>query len=88
MMISRTDFLLRSHIDEMTLDIWIMEEWLVPQHAGNDAQFSEEDLARARLIQELQHDLGVNREGVGVILNLLDQVHGLRRALSAKLRAG
>ena len=32
-------------------------------------------------------DLGVNDEGVGVILNLLDQMHGLRRALADILQA-
>jgi len=39
------------------------------------------DLARARLIRDLKNDLGVNDEGVGVILHLLDQIHGLRRTL-------
>jgi chaperone modulatory protein CbpM len=32
-------------------------------------------------------DLGVNDEGVGVILNLLDQLHGLRRALAGTLQS-
>ena len=48
--------------------------------------FSEADLARAKLIRDLLQDLGVNDEGVGVILNLLDQMHGLRKAL-AEMRA-
>ena len=38
-----------------------------------------------RLIHDLQHDLGVNREGIGIILNLLDQLHGLRQALASKV---
>jgi len=33
------------------------------------------------LIQDLTSDLGVNHEGVDVILHLMDQIHGLRRAL-------
>ena len=40
------------------------------------------DVARARLIGNLQTDLGVNDEGVDIILHLLDQLHGLRRALN------
>jgi chaperone modulatory protein CbpM len=44
-------------------------------------EFSETDLARAQLIQNLIDDLGVNTEGVGVALHLIDQVHDLRRAL-------
>jgi chaperone modulatory protein CbpM len=86
MMITRTDFLLRSHVDEATLDIWIVEEWLLPQQIAGDVQFTEADLARARLIQELERDLGINREGIGVILNLLDQLHSLRQALAGKLQ--
>ena len=44
--------------------------------------FEEIDVARARLILDLQQNMGVNDPGVGVILHLLDQVHGLRSALS------
>jgi chaperone modulatory protein CbpM len=33
------------------------------------------------LIRDLTNDLGVNAEGVGVILHLIDQMHGLRGAL-------
>jgi chaperone modulatory protein CbpM len=39
------------------------------------------DLARAQLIRDLRDDLGVNDEGISVILHLLDQVHGLRRSM-------
>jgi chaperone modulatory protein CbpM len=31
--------------------------------------------------------LGVNDEGVGVILNLVDQIHGMRRVLMEVLRS-
>jgi chaperone modulatory protein CbpM len=33
-------------------------------------------------------DLGVNAEGVSVIMHLVDQVHGLRHALSELSGAG
>ena len=39
------------------------------------------DLARAELIRDLRDDLGVNDEGISVVLHLLDQVHGLRRSM-------
>ena len=42
---------------------------------------SEVDVARARLIRQLLGEMGVNAEGVGIILDLVDQVHGLRSAL-------
>lgn len=85
MMISRSEFLTRIETDDVTLDLWVMEEWLLPQRAADEVVFSDADIARAKLILELQHDLGVNREGVGIILNLLDQVHGLRQALAGKV---
>ncbi len=51
-----------------TLEAWIEEEWLVPSKVGDEMMFSDADLARAQLIQDLKDDLGVNDEGVGVIL--------------------
>jgi hypothetical protein len=37
--------------------------------------FDEEDLARIRLIYELQHVMGVNDESIPVILHLVDQLN-------------
>jgi chaperone modulatory protein CbpM len=47
----------------------------------SEVAFSDVDLARAQLIRDLRDDLGVNDEGISVILHLLDQVHGLRRSM-------
>jgi len=82
MIINKLEFLARADLDQETLDVWIKEEWLVPRRTATELTFSEVDLARAKLIQDLRRDIGVNDEGVGVILNLVDQVHGLRRALA------
>jgi chaperone modulatory protein CbpM len=87
MIISRSEFLLRTEIDDETLEVWIGEEWLIPILVDSEPGFSEADLARAQLILELKRDLGVNDEGIGVILYLLDQVHGLRAALAEVLQA-
>jgi len=56
-------------------------EWLIPGGSSPELSFSEIDIARARLIRDLQVDFGVNDEGVGVILNLVDQLYGMRRTL-------
>lgn len=85
MIISKTEFLLRAHLDQQTLEVWIQEEWLSPDQAESEPVFSEADVARACLIRDLQGDLGVNREGVGVILNLVDQIHSLRWALANRI---
>jgi chaperone modulatory protein CbpM len=47
-------------------------------HQREGPLFSDADLARARLIQDLRLDFGVNDKGVAIILHLLDQLHGLR----------
>jgi chaperone modulatory protein CbpM len=82
MIISTVEFLARTKLDRGTLEVWIKEEWLVPSAAAPDYGFSEVDLARAQLIRDLMDDLGVNAEGVGIILSLVDQVHGLRNVLA------
>ena len=51
---------------------YIEEEWIVPSERS---QVDEEDVARARLISELQSDFGVNDEAVPIILHLLDQLY-------------
>lgn len=43
---------------------------------------SDIDAARALFIRDLQGDFGVNDEGIDLVLHLVDQVHGLRRALA------
>jgi hypothetical protein len=47
-----------------------------------EISFSDIDIAKARLIRDLQEYLGVNDEGVSVGLNLVDQLYGMRRALA------
>ena len=71
-------FIEQSHLDLPTLNAWIDAEWLLPFSSGKTYLFSDADLARARLIQDLKIDLGVNNEGIAIVLHLLDQLHGLR----------
>jgi chaperone modulatory protein CbpM len=72
------EFVDRSHLDTPTLNAWIEAEWLVPFTSGETFHFSDADLARARLIQDLKVLFGVNDEGIAIILHLLDQLYGLR----------
>lgn len=78
-------------IERASLQVWIDEGWLrprstqertgAPEDYFSAEDISDVDLARARLIRHLLDDMGVNAEGVGIILDLIDQVHGLRGAL-------
>jgi chaperone modulatory protein CbpM len=72
------EFIDRSHLNALTLNAWIDAEWLVPVISGKTSHFSDADLARARLIQDLKMVFGVNDEGIAIVLHLLDQLHGLR----------
>ncbi|MGA2793791.1 MAG: chaperone modulator CbpM [Roseiarcus sp.] len=87
MIIAKLEFLERARLDRETLDLWIEEQWLIPARTAPELAFSEVDLARAELIRDLTQDLGVNDAGVGVILSLVDQVHGLRKALADVLQS-
>ena len=86
MRFTTAEFLQHTRLDQPTLEIWIEEEWIIP-HGEADPRFSDIDLARAQLIHELLDDLGVNAEGVGIVLRLVDQVHGLRSVLAETVAA-
>jgi chaperone modulatory protein CbpM len=84
---NRREFLIRARIDPEAMDLWVNSGWLAPRRARGEWTFSEIDIARTRLIQDLTGDLGVNDEGIPIILGLIDQLHGLRRALRELLAA-
>src|SRR5262245_63543162 len=75
------EFLRQARLNTQSLDAWIAAGWLVPHDDQGVRWFAEIDVARAQLIQDLKSDLGINDEGVDVILDLVDQLHGLRRTL-------
>jgi chaperone modulatory protein CbpM len=80
-MFDATELCRQVGIQQAALDAWIEAGWLRPERARNDWRFSTIDLVRAQFILDLSGPMGVNDEGVDVILGLLDQIHGLRRAL-------
>jgi chaperone modulatory protein CbpM len=71
--------------DETMLREWAALGWISIEESEAGEPLSEADEARCNLICDLKQDIGVNDEGVDVILNLLDQIHGLRRALRETL---
>jgi chaperone modulatory protein CbpM len=83
MIIEVTDLCRHAGIEQQTLDAWIEAGWIRPQIVGGSACFSDMDVARAQLIRDLAGPIDINAEGVGIILDLLDQIHGLRWALES-----
>jgi chaperone modulatory protein CbpM len=80
------EFLRRERLDDAAVQTWVAAGWLAPRPPGDLSGFSEVDLARARLIFDLQR-MGVNDDGIPIILDLIDQLHGVRRRLGDVLAA-
>jgi len=68
-------------ISETELRVWIEYGWIRPARATQDYIFSEVDVARVSLIADLRQRMGINDEAMPVVLDLMDQVYGLRREL-------
>lgn len=86
-MIDVEEFRTRMRLDARSLASWTEAGWLRPLHDAGGGSFSEIDLARAQLIHDLKEDIRINDDGVTITLDLLDQMHGLRRMLYALLSA-
>ena len=86
-MLSERDVIARvRHLTVTRLRVWDAQGWIKP--ADDAAQgFSDADLARAALISNLEDELGFAEEDVPVLLNLIDQIHGLRSELMGLLEA-
>ncbi|MEA2905666.1 MAG: chaperone modulatory protein CbpM [Alphaproteobacteria bacterium] len=78
------EFVLQARINVQTLEAWLEAGWLAPRRNDEGTHYSDVDLARAHLIEDLRR-LGINDEGVPVVLDLVDQVHGLRHVLRVLL---
>ena len=86
-MLTERDIVARvQHVTVTRLRVWVRQGWIRP--AANESQgFSEADMARAALIRDLEDKLGFDEEQVPVLLNLIDQIHGLRAELKTMLEA-
>lgn len=82
MSMSKQEFLTSSGLQVQTLEFWLEQEWIIPEETAAGLSYSDRDMARARLIQDLRGGFGINDEGIDVVLHLMDQIHGLRRALA------
>ena len=82
MIMSKHAFLTSLGVEAQMLEFWIEQQWLIPTQTDAELSFSDTDVARAHLIRDLKGVFGINDEGVDVILHLVDQLHGLRRALA------
>ena len=63
-----------------TLRVYESKGLIRPKRTGGNTRlYSEADLERLRLIQQLTNELGLNLAGVEQVLRLQDEVHRMRR---------
>jgi chaperone modulatory protein CbpM len=67
-------------IDMARLRVFVDRSWISPLVIDGRPIFRDIDVARAKLINDLTIEMGINEAGVDVVLNLLDQLHSLRFA--------
>lgn len=60
---------------------WMARDWVRPKREGGRARFSTIDVARGRLLIDLEGAMGVNPEGIDVIVHLIDQLYGMRMTM-------
>jgi chaperone modulatory protein CbpM len=86
-MASEQDVIARvQHLTVTRLRVWVSQGLIKPDDE-TAPDFSEADIARAALISDLEDELGFAEEDVPVLLNLIDQIHGLRSELRGLLEA-
>jgi chaperone modulatory protein CbpM len=68
-------------LDRQELVRWVENRWVLAERQGGDWLFREVDVARIELIREIRHDCAIDDEALPLVLELLDQVYGLRRQL-------
>jgi len=77
------DELLSAHgrLTALHVERWVQRGLLRPAAEGDGWVFEAVDVARARLLVELTDELGFDEESMETVVDLLDQVHTLRRQL-------
>ena len=81
--------LLRLH-DRLTalhVERWVARGLLRPAGTADAWSFEQIDVARVRLLAELEGDIGFDDEAIETIVGLVDQVHTLRGQLGLLARA-
>ena len=84
-MARKSTLFVTARFDETMLRRWAAAGWISIEESDVGEPLSEVDEARCNLICDLKQEMGVNDDGIDVILNLLDQIHGLRQALRETL---
>jgi chaperone modulatory protein CbpM len=70
-----------SRLTAVHVERWVERGLLRPTAEGDAWIFEPVDVARAELLADLTDQMGFDEEAVETVIDLLDQVHTLRRQL-------
>lgn len=60
------------------IESYIQKSWINPIERDKTSYFDDIDIARIRLIYQVQNDFEINDDGIDLILLLLDQLYSAR----------
>ena len=63
------------------LRAFVAADCVAPAEREGRLAFAEADLARVRLLADLAEDFDLDADAAALVVSLVDQIHGLRRAL-------
>ena len=68
-------------LTEIQLESFIEAEIVMPVHTDTGLAFRRLDLVRMELLCELSDHFSLDEEGLGIVISLVDQLHGARAEL-------
>ena len=69
------------------LTTYVQHEFLCPAQSENGPVYTAADLARIELICDLDEQFDLQGDALGVVLSLIDQLHGVRSELRRVMSA-
>ncbi len=74
-------------LDRARLTRFLRAQVIFPAEASGRAVYRQVDIARMELLCDLCDDFELNDDALGMVMQLVDQLHGTRGDLAALLRA-
>lgn len=76
-----------ARLSETQLSAFVEAELVRPLESERGQMFRQMDIARLELLCDLAEGYGLDEDALGVIMSLVDQLHGVRAELRAVLAA-
>ena len=76
-----------TRLDQALLARFVRAEVIRPADSGGRVVYRQVDIARIELLCDLCDDFDMNDDALGIVMGLVDQLHGTRGDLRALMRA-